>query len=218
MQLRYGLFKRVQVFIGAPVGWSNTEADLTGLDEFKNDGGIGDINLGATVQLVDGQADCPYVIGTGFVTAPSGGDPFTDAAIFSPRHRRSATASGSSTGSLLFIQPMDPVTFFYGAGMRGSFEHEYIGAKFEPGLEYTYTFGLGFAINEKVTLSAQMFGEYQSRLQVNGQGIEGSSQEPISLQLAATIARPCDRFLEPFVAFGMTEDAAAVNFGITYTY
>jgi len=62
-----------------------------------------------------------------------------------------------------------------------------------------------------------MFGEYQSRLQVNGQGIEGSSQEPISLQLAATIARPCDRH-RPFVAFGMTEDAAAVNFGITYTY
>ena len=49
-----------------------------------------------------------------------------------------------------------------------------------------YTFGLGFAINEKVTLSAQMFGEYQSRLQVNGTGIEGSSQEVIRIRKAAT--------------------------------
>jgi hypothetical protein len=102
--------------------------------------------------------------------------------------------------------------------MRGSFEHNYIGATFEPGLEYTYTFGLGFAINEKVTLSSQLFGEYQSRLQINGQGLEGSSQEPISLQLAATIARPSNRLVEPFVQFGMTQDAVAVNFGITYTY
>jgi hypothetical protein len=218
LQLRYGLFKRVQVFIAAPVGWSNTEVDLTGRDEFKNDGGIGDISFGATAQLQDGQADCPYVIGSFVATAPTGGDPFTDAALFSP----SAPALGNGFwklgGNLLFIQPMDPVTFFYGTGIRGSFEHEYIGANFEPGLEYTYTFGFGFAINEKVTISSQLFGEYQSRLQVNGQGLEGSSQEPISLQLAATIARPCDRLVEPFVQFGLTDDAVAANIGITWTY
>jgi hypothetical protein len=218
MQLRYGLYKRVQLFLAAPVGWSNTEVDLSGRDEFKNDGGIGDINFGATVQLQEAEADCPYVVGTGFVTAPSGGDPFTGAALFSPSAPSLGNGFWKLNGNLLFIQPLDPVTFFYGAGIRGSFEHEYIGANFEPGLEYTYTFGLGFAINEKVTLSSQLFGEYQSRLQVNGVGLEGSSQEPIALQLAATIARPCDRLVEPFISFGLTEDAVAANFGITWTY
>jgi hypothetical protein len=218
MQLRYGLYKRVQLFVGAPVGWSNTEVDLTGRDEFKNDGGLGDVYAGATIQFQEAEADCPYVIGTGFVTAPTGGDPFTNVSVFAPTGPSLGNGFWKLSGNLLLIQPMDPVTFFYGAGMRGSFEHDYVGATFEPGLEYTYTFGLGFAINEKVTLSSQLFGEYQSRLQINGQGLEGSSQEPISLQLAATIARPCDRLVEPFVQFGMTEDAVAVNFGITYTY
>jgi Putative MetA-pathway of phenol degradation len=218
LQLRYGLFKRVQAFIGAPVGWSNTEVDLTGRDEFKNDGGLGDISFGTTIQFQDGQADCPYVIGTFVATAPSGGDPFTNAALFSPSAPSLGNGFWKLGGNLLFIQPLDPVTFFYGAGIRGSFAHDYIGATFEPGMEYNYTFGLGFAINEKVTLSSQLFGEYQSRLQVNGQGLDGTSQEPISLQLAATIARPCDRLVEPFVQFGLTEDAVAVNIGITWTY
>jgi hypothetical protein len=218
MQLRYGLFDKVQVFLGAPVGWANTEADLTNLDEFKNDGGLGDVYWGATIQFAAAEADCPYVIGTFVATAPSGGDPFTSAAAFSPNGPSLGNGFWRLAGNMLFIQPLDPVTFFYGAGIRGSFEHEYLGVNFEPGLEYNYTFGLGFAINEKVTLSAQLFGEYQSRLEANGQGIQGSTQEPISLQLAATIARPCDRFIEPFIQFGLTEDAVAANFGITWTY
>ena len=218
MQLRYGLFDKVQVFLGAPVGWSNTEVDLTNRDEFKNDGGLGDIYWGATIQFAAAEADCPYVIGTFVATAPSGGDPFTTAAAFSPNGPSLGNGFWQLAGNLLFIQPLDPVTFFYGAGIRGSFEHEYIGVNFEPGLEYNYTFGLGFAINEKVTLSTQLFGEYQSRLQANGQGLEGSTQEPISLQFAATIARPCERYVEPFIGFGLTEDAVAANFGITWTY
>lgn len=218
MQLRYGLFDKVQVFLGAPVGWANTEADLTNRDEFQNDGGLGDIYWGATIQFAAAEADCPYVIGTFVATAPSGGDPFTTAAAFSPNGPSLGNGFWRLAGNLLFIQPLDPVTFFYGAGIRGSFEHEYLGVDFEPGLEYNYTFGLGFAINEKVTLSTQLFGEYQSRLQANGQGLEGSTQEPISLQFAATIARPCERYVEPFIGFGLTEDAVAANFGITWTY
>jgi hypothetical protein len=218
MQLRYGLFDKVQVFVGAPVGWSNTEADLNHLDEFRNDGGLGDIYWGTTIQFAAAEADCPYVIGTFVATAPSGGDPFTSAVGISPSGPSLGNGFWRLAGNLLFIQPLDPVTFFYGAGIRGSFEHDYVGVTLEPGLEYNYTFGLGFAINEKVTLSTQLFGEYQSRLQVNGRGIEGTSQEPISLQFAATIARPCERYVEPFIQFGLTEDAAAANIGITWTY
>jgi hypothetical protein len=218
MQLRYGLFDKVQAFIGVPVGWSNTEADLTRLDEFQNDGGIGDLYWGATIQFAAAEADCPYVIGTFVATAPTGGDPFSTADAISPNGPSLGNGFWRLAGNLLFIQPLDPVTFFYGAGIRGSFEHEYLGIDFEPGMEYNYTFGLGFAINEKVTFSTQLFGEYQTRLKANGQGIEGSAQEPISLQIAATIARPCDRFIEPFVQFGLTEDAVAANIGITWTY
>jgi hypothetical protein len=218
MQLRYGLFKRVQVFIGAPLGWSNTEVDLTHFDEFQNDGGIGDIYFGSTIQFQEAEADCPYVIGTGVVTAPSGGDPFTGVTGFAPSAPSLGNGFWKLAGNLLFIQPLDPVTFFYGAGIRGSFAHDYIGATFEPGLEFDYTFGMGFAINEKVTFSTQLFGEYQSNLEVNGQPIHGSAQEPISLQLAATIARPCERYLEPFIQFGMTQDAPSVDLGITWTF
>jgi hypothetical protein len=218
MQLRYGLLNHVQVFIGAPVGWSNTEVDLTRFDENRNDGGLGDIYWGSTIQFREAEADCPYVVGTGVVTAPSGGDPFTGVTGFAPTAPSLGNGFWRLAGSLLFIQPVEPVTFFYGAGIRGSFAHDYIGATFEPGMEFNYTFGMGFAINEKVTFSTQLFGEYQTELKVNGQPVDGTSQEPISLQFAATIARPCEHYVEPFVQFGVTQDAPSVNFGVTWTY
>ena len=218
MQLRCGLLDHVQVFVGAPVGWSNTEVDLNHFDDNRNDGGIGDIYWGSTIQFREAEANCPYIIGTCVATAPTGGDPFTGVSGFAPSAPSMGNGFWRLAGNLLFIQPLDPVTFFYGAGIRGSFAHDYIGSTFQPGMEYNYTFGMGFAINEKVTFSSQLFGEFQSELKANGQQIDGSSQEPIALQLAATIARPCEHYVEPYVQFGVTRDAPSVNLGITWTY
>ena len=77
---------------------------------------------------------------------------------------------------------------------------------------------MGWAINEKVTFASQLFGAFQSELRANGQPIDGSSQEPIALQLSATIARPCDHYVQPYVQFGITRDAPSVNMGITWTF
>jgi len=218
MQLRYGLLDHVQVFIGAPVGWSSTEVDLNHFDAEQNDGGIGDVYWGSTIQFKEAEANCPYVIGTFVATAPSGGDPFTGITGFAPTAPSLGNGFWRLAGNLLFIQPLDPVTFFYGAGIRGSFAHDYVGAEFQPGMEYNYTFGMGWAINEKVTFASQLFGAFQSELRANGQPIDGSSQEPIALQLSATIARPCDHYVQPYVQFGITRDAPSVNMGITWTF
>ena len=40
----------------------------------------------------------------------------------------------------------------------------------------------------------------------------------MSIRLSATISKPCDRFLEPFVEFGITDDAISSFIGIQYTY
>jgi hypothetical protein len=110
------------------------------------------------------------------------------------------------------------VVVFYGFGARYQFARRFIGVEFEPGMEYNYTLGTGFAVNERVTLSAQFFGAYIEDLKANGERLEGTNQEPMNLRLAATLAKPCNRLVEPFVTFGLTDDAIAANFGITWTY
>jgi len=40
----------------------------------------------------------------------------------------------------------------------------------------------------------------------------------MSLRIAATFAKPKNRLMEPFVLFGLTNDAVESNFGITWTF
>jgi hypothetical protein len=218
MELRYGLLKRVQLFLQVPIGWSNTQVSFDDFDAFANDGGLGDVSWGTTVQLQDATKDCPYVIGTLSATAPTGGDPFTGAVGVAPSAPSLGNGFWSVSGNLTWIRVYDPVVVYYGLGLRRHFSHTYLGLDIEPGPEYNYTLGIGFSVNEKVTLSTQFFGSYIEEIKVNGDRVEGSNQEPMSLRLAATFARPKDRLVEPFVTFGLTDDAVAANFGITWTF
>lgn len=219
MELRYGLLNRVQGFVQVPVGWSNVQAAIDNYDEYQNDGGIGDVGFGLTAQLQDAKKDRPYLIGTIAGLAPSGGDPFGVFGQISPNAPSLGNGFWAISGNLLWVQTRyDPVVVFYGFGARYQFEHRYIGIEFEPGTEYNYTLGAGFAVNERVTLSTQFFGAYIEELKANGDRVEGSAQEPMTVRLAATLAKPCNRIVEPFVAFGLTDDSISANFGITWTY
>ena len=219
MEIRYGLLKRVQVFLQVPVGWSNTQVTVDDFNAFDNDGGLGDVGFGATVQLQDAVKDCPYLIGTLSAITPTGGDPFTGIGLFSPSAPSLGSGFWSLAGNLLWVQTRyDPVILFYGFGSRFQFAHEYVGINFQPGVEYNYTLGTGFAVNERVTLSAQFFGAYINELKADGTRLVGTNQEPMNLRFAATLAKPCNRIVEPFVMFGLTDDSISTNFGITWTY
>ncbi len=219
MELRYGLLNRVQGFIQVPVGWANVQAAINDYDEYESDGGIGDVGFGLTMQLRDAYKDCPYLIGTVAGLAPTGGEPFGVFGQISPNAPSLGNGFWAISANLLWVQTRyDPVVVFYGLGARYQFSHEYLGIDFQPGAEYNYTFGSGFAVNERVTLSAQFFGSFIEELKANGERVEGTIQEPINLRLALTLAKPCNRIVEPFVAFGLTDDAISANFGITWTY
>lgn len=219
MELRYGLLRRLQGFIQVPVGWANVQAAINNFDEFDNDGGVGDIGFGLTAQLRDAYKDCPYIIGTLAGLAPTGGDPFGVFGAISPNAPSLGNGFWAISGNLLWVQTRyDPVVLFYGFGARYQFEHEYIGIEFQPGTEFNYTLGTGFAVNERVTLSTQFFGAYIEELKADGERVEGTIQEPMTIRMAATLAKPCNRIVEPFVAFGLTDDSISSNFGITWTY
>jgi hypothetical protein len=218
LEYRVGLVKRVQGFIGVPVGWSNTQLSLDTFEEFENDGGLGDIDFGLTMQLVDASVDCPHVIATIMATAPTGGDPFTNAIGLAPTAPSLGQGFWSIAGNLLFIQPYDPVVVFYGLGTEHFFSREFLGLEIEPGAQYNYTFGVGFAVNERITLSTRFVGAYVEEIKVNGERRFGTNTEPMTLRMSATISRRCDRLVEPFIEFGLTDDAISTFLGITWTY
>jgi hypothetical protein len=217
-EYRIGLLPRVQGFIGAPIGWSNTQVALDAFDAFQNDGGFGDIDFGLTAQFAEAGANCPYIIGTLAATAPTGGDPFTGALSLAPNAPSLGQGFWSIAGSLLFIQPYDPVVVFYGIGTEHFFARHYVGVEIEPGPQYNYQLGVGFAVNERITLSTRFFGAYIEEIKVNGDRRFGTNIEPMTIRLSATISQPCDRLVEPFVEFGITDDAVSSFIGITWTF
>ena len=217
-EMRCGLAKRVQMFVGSSVGWSNAEFSVFDVEDYQNDGGLGDVYGGLTIQFRDATACSPYLIGTGGFTAPTGGDPFSTADGLSPAGPSLGNGFWTIFGNLLWIRSYDPVTVFYGFGAKHSFEHEYIGLNFEPGNEFNYAFGVGFAVNERLTLSTRFRGAWIDNLEVEGQRIAGSSLEPMSIRMAATLAQQKNRIVEPFVEFGITEDATTANFGMIWTF
>lgn len=229
MEYRVGLTKRVQGFVAMPVGWANTQINIASQEEFRNDGGIGDSVFGLTIQCVEATVDCPYVITTISGTAPTGGDPFTGVVGISPTAPSLGDGFWSVNGTVLFIQQYDPVVLFYGLGLERSFPHEYIGIEFLPGAQYSYLFGVGFAVNERITLSTRFFGSYVEELEANGNRVLGTNTEPMQIRMSATISKPkrhkkkdkessTNNLVEPFVEFGLNDDSVNTNLGITWTF
>ena len=88
----------------------------------------------------------------------------------------------------------------------------------QPGDYYSYRGGVGFAVNERITLSSQLYGSYITEPKLDGQRIKGDDLEPIYLRFAVTISQRCDRICEPFVEVGLTSDSANTRFGVTWTF
>ena len=84
-------------------------------------------------------------------------------------------------------------------------------------IEINYMFGVGFSINDRVTLSTSFQGFYITNTAINSVDVRGSNLEPLSVRCSATIVRN-SRIIEPFVQFGLTDAAPRANVGIVVTF
>lgn len=215
LALRYGFTENIQLFAALPTGWSNTQFVAPGASETINAGGIGDLTFGASIHLFDGDDMLPDVIGTVGATAPTGD---FNAPIF-------GTVPGSALGQgfwaynvqLLAIHRYDPVIVFYGGGYRHLFERSFDGVEVQPGEQANYMLGVGYSMNDRVTLSTTFQGFYLTNTQIDNEDIRGSNLEPLTMRFAATIVRNC-RIIEPFCVIGMTDSAPRANAGIVFTF
>jgi len=210
---RLGVAPRVQAFARAPIGWTQAEV-VNRFGETTDDTfNVADVNAGLNLLLRDGRGERADLIGTIGVTAPTGTHPFQD---------RVAVASlgegfWAVDASLLWIRSYDPVVVFWGLGYRHLFERSYLGVDIDPGDQITYNLGVGFAINDRITISSAFAGQYVAETKVNGDHLPGSDREPMSIRLALTAITAPNRIVEPSIRFGLTEEATNADFGITIT-
>ncbi len=214
--VRYGVCEGLQAYLNVPLGWANAEETTTDGDSLNNNfGGTGDISGGFSVQLMRGcGAWVPDVVASlGFI-APTGHATFATSLVAS----NSFLGQGfwDITTSCIAVHTLDPVILYYGGGYVHRFENSIDGVNVNPGEEFDYLFGVGFAANSWITISGTVLGSTITRYGVNGVSIPGSDQDPIRFRIAVTVVKD-SRICEPFAEIAMTPDAPS-RVGITFTY
>ena len=209
-------------------------------------GGLGDISAGVTEVLIEGDKNFPDILGAVAFTAPTGQANF--ASTLSASGASLGEGFWSITAGITAIKTYDPIVIFYGAGYRHRFNAEFDNIvnndtiEIDPGAHGFYRFGIGFALNPNVTISASFTGNYIEENNIDGIRIPGDIREPMQLRFATTISEKTNsrkqsmfskmenahgnnansnsssvQTVEPFVMFGMTDRAADVIIGCSWT-
>ncbi len=77
---------------------------------------------------------------------------------------------------------------------------------------------MGFSLNDQVSFSTILAGAAVRRTEVNGKEIVGSGRDLDTLQFTTTVQLAERLYLEPFVGFGLTEEATDFFVGISVPY
>jgi hypothetical protein len=215
--VRYGLCDGLQAYVNLPLGWSNDETTTdTGESHTNNFVSMGDISAGLNYQIMKGcGAYVPDVIASlGFI-APTGHATFATS-LLAPN---SALGQGfwDITASILAVHTIDPVIFYYGAGYVHRFDASFgNNLDVDPGQEFDYVFGVGFAANPWVVVSGTFIGNYLTRYGVNGVSLPGSDLDLMRFRVSVTMVKD-KHIIEPYGEIGMTPDSPS-RVGITFTY
>ena len=117
-------------------------------------------------------------------------------------------------GGVTLVKTIDPVVLFGSVGYTWTLERSGI----DPGDQIPYSIGMGFSLNDRVSFSMSMNGAAVRRTEVNGREIGGSGQDIDTFTVGTTIQVAKHLFVEPFVGFGLTEEATDFLVGISVPY
>ena len=212
---RVGLFDRGEAFVTIPAAYVRRDLGFADSVVSSNESGVGDLVAGFNYELRRESAGGPDVIVSIASGMPTGSKPDEEGLSL-------GTAHWTATAGVQFIKIADPVALF--AGIR--YEHQFPARYFlgdavhdvDPGGTGGYNFGFGFAVNEYISLSAQVVASYQGDARADGERVFASSREPVTLRTALTYQYSRGTYIEPSVAIGLNEDTPDVALGVSLTH
>jgi hypothetical protein len=214
--VRYGLVNNLELDVEIPFfGYAEEETDfrvegiqtMEGIIQIErirtiDDQGLGDIVGRLRYQLWREQGGRPDVILDLNGKSRTGDDPLL------------GTGHWNVGGGITLVKTLDPVVFFGRLGYTYTLEQK----GRDPGDEISYSIGMGFSLNDRVSFNMQAIGAYVGRTERDGEKIPGSSLEIFSLQFGVTVLVTRYLFVEPVVNFGLTDDAVDVVVGVNVPF
>jgi hypothetical protein len=153
---------RADASIVAPIAGSTNNDPAATIDNSVKGTGIGDIELTARYQLLDGNGRSPFVIANLQGVIPTGSDPFAIPRTELGSLTRAATGAGfwGISPSLTAILPSDPVVLFgtlgYTFNLGKSVDTRFpsvIISYVDPGDAISGSAGIGVSFNDRTTIN-----------------------------------------------------------------
>lgn len=214
LELHLGITDRLEGFVRLPITWAEQETFSEGHFEKNNNFGIGDISMGALYLFAPEQEKRPEMIGSLNVTAPTGEKPdYTD-----PNQVSLGNGHWEITTGLTLVKSYEPALLFGNIGYTHSFANTFNDIRIAPGDSFSYMFGSGFMVNNKLAMFSQFLGTYQTEGERDGIKILGSVYEPMLLQNYLTYSLGKNSYIQPSVTFGLNDDAPDVILELSYFY
>jgi hypothetical protein len=218
--LRAGLLNGLEGFVNLPIAWGERKVLRSHQAGFVNelffetndDFGIGDVNAGLKYSFVREDAQWPEVVGYLSAIAPTGSKPDP----LNPAKAALGDGRWQTTVGATLVRSYDPAVLFGGISYTYRFDATLNGVDVSGAQRFGYNFGVGFAVNNQLTLSGQFLGAYETQVKLDGRKIDGSELEPMSLLASLTYRISKDQFIEPSVIWGLNNDATDTILTIAY--
>ena len=212
---RVGLFDRGEAFVTLPAAYARRDLGFADSIVSSNEGGFGDLVAGLNYEVRRESAGGPDIIASASVSMPTGSKPDEEGLSLGTAHWTAITG-------VQFIRMADPVALFGGVRYEHQFPARYFLGDAEhdvdPGGTAGYNFGFGFAVNEYVSLSAQVTGSYQGDVRADGERVFATSREPVTLRTALTYQYSRGTYIEPSVTIGLNDDTPDFALGASLTH
>lgn len=229
---RFGISDRIEVEASVPYLARNdttTNTVVSGAGNaaqtsLKNDG-LGDVEFAGHVQLSSGGGGLPFLVGNVRVKSPSGEGPFDVKRNAAGTEEELPMGSGfwAVEPSLTFLLPSDPVVFFGNIGYLWNIPQDInktIGTtligEVDPGDAIRVGFGMGTALNERVSLSLGYQHDFIAETKTIANNIKNDSERLSvgTLSFGVNFQVREDVSVNVGVSAGVTEDAPDVGISL----
>ena len=203
---RYGFTNRFELEVRVPYVWTGSNivsreiftGTATNNVLSSSGSGLGDIEATARYQFNDGGADKPYFVGWFRFKSRTGTDPFEVTTDCVTRCVENVTGTGlplelptgsgfySAQPGMTWLLPSDPVVFFGNLSYLYNFERHGVWEDLVLGRQYLgnvrignvgdVSIGMGFALNDKATLSIGYDQSFIGVTKEMGQTVPGSTK------------------------------------------
>lgn len=212
---RRSLSSSWEAFVSLPFHYSANILDSVTSHGENTTIDIGDAALGLKYQVLHETTELPGITSVFTTTMPSGNEKDLSNTL------EAATGNGTWRIDLDFIlnKTYNPIALYALLGFSHALEADRKMAAttvdLQPGNHFKYGFGLGFAVNPRISIGSSFTGRMISRTSLNGNKVNGSSDELYKFNFSTTYKLSTGHFLTPSTRFGLTNEQ--FEFSVAYS-